>query len=189
MNDIFSTVGRLAAIFSELEIQFALIGGMALQVRGEPRVTRDIDLTVLVGLDLQLDFIEVLVERLPLRSGIGLDFCIENRILLTEFDGVPVDIGLGGFDFEVEMVSRSTIENLTDDVVAPVISAEDLIVMKVFAGRAKDWLDVRGILVRQHGKLDLGSVENRLMPLLELLEEPERLNQLAELIRSLADLE
>jgi hypothetical protein len=51
-------------------------------------------------------------------------------------------------------------------------SAEDLIVMKAFAARPKDWLDVEGIIVRQTGGLDWAYVERHLRPLAELKEAP-----------------
>lgn len=57
-------------------------------------------------------------------------------------------------------------------------SAEDLIVMKAFASRGQDWVDIEGILVRQTGKLDWRYIRNELGPLAELKEEPEILGQL-----------
>lgn len=33
-------------------------------------------------------------------------------------------------------------------------SAEDLVVLKAFAGRDKDWLDIDGVLTRQAGRFD-----------------------------------
>lgn len=47
-------------------------------------------------------------------------------------------------------------------------SAEDLIVHKAFAGRDKDWLDVRGILVRRRETLRMEIVWEELLPLLDL---------------------
>ncbi len=58
-------------------------------------------------------------------------------------------------------------------------SAEDLVVMKAFAARAKDWLDVEGIIVRQTGKLDWPYICGQLQPLAELKEAPEIMDELA----------
>ena len=57
-------------------------------------------------------------------------------------------------------------------------SAEVLVVMKAFAARAKDWIDVEGIIVRQTGQLDWGYIRRHLRPLAELKEAPEILNEL-----------
>jgi hypothetical protein len=47
-------------------------------------------------------------------------------------------------------------------------SAEDLIVMKAFASRGQDWVDVEGIIVRQTGALDWTYIDRQLRPLAEL---------------------
>lgn len=41
-------------------------------------------------------------------------------------------------------------------------------VHKVFAGRAQDWLDVEGVVIRQGASLDRRLIERELRPLLEV---------------------
>ena len=55
--------------------------------------------------------------------------------------------------------------------------------MKAFAGRDRDWLDVRGIIVRQGPALKRDVILDRLMPLVELKEEPEIVDKLKRLFR------
>ncbi len=45
--------------------------------------------------------------------------------------------------------------------------------MKAFAGRAQDWIDIEGILVRQSGWLDRDLVLAELRVLLDLKEDAE----------------
>lgn len=59
---------------------------------------------------------------------------------------------------------------------------DDLIVFKVFAGRAQDWHDVQTILFRQAGMLDVALVREELKPLVDLLEEPERLDRFEQML-------
>ena len=54
-----------------------------------------------------------------------------------------------------------------------ICSAEDLIIQKAVAGRAKDWQDVEGILIEQQGKLNLAYLDNWLAQFAEALEQPE----------------
>lgn len=61
---------------------------------------------------------------------------------------------------------------------------QDLIVMKAFASRPKDWVDLEGIVIRQAGRLDWAYVESQLHPLVALKEEPEILERLAALRRT-----
>jgi hypothetical protein len=49
-------------------------------------------------------------------------------------------------------------------------SAEDLVIHKAFAGRDKDWADIRGIVLRQP-RLDRQLIWSELLPLLELRED------------------
>jgi len=72
---------------------------------------------------------------------------------------------------------------VAEDVSLLTCSAEDLIVLKAFAGRAQDWIDIEGIALRQHHRLDEGLVWQELIPLLELKEDDQtepRLRRLLE---------
>ena len=50
--------------------------------------------------------------------------------------------------------------------------------LKAFASRPKDWVDVDGMLIRQAGRLDWNYVRRQLTPLAELKEAPEILTTL-----------
>ncbi len=54
--------------------------------------------------------------------------------------------------------------------------------MKAFANRARDWEDIKGILIRQGNKLQVKIAYERLLPLLELKEELENLDKLKALV-------
>lgn len=93
--------------------------------------------------------------------------------------GVGIDIALGGMPFEESAVNRSTAYEFAPGIQLVTASAEDLVVMKAFASRPKDWVDVEGILIRQQGRLDWAYIDAHLGPLVELKEEPEILARLA----------
>jgi hypothetical protein len=59
-----------------------------------------------------------------------------------------------------------------------VCSAEDLVVMKAFAARPQDWIDIDGIAIRQHGRLDWTYIYCNLEPLAALKEAPQLVIQL-----------
>jgi hypothetical protein len=52
-------------------------------------------------------------------------------------------------------------------------SAEDLIVLKLFAFRPRDVLDVETVVTCQHAALDWEYIEANLRPLAEVKEQPE----------------
>lgn len=56
----------------------------------------------------------------------------------------------------------------------------------MFAGRERDWLDVRTILIRQGTKLDFMLIQKELKPLLELKEDTEAMLRFEKLYKELA---
>ena len=50
--------------------------------------------------------------------------------------------------------------------------------LKAFADRPKDWLDIEGILIRQSESLDWSYVRAQLAPLAELKDAPELVDRL-----------
>jgi len=85
---------------------------------------------------------------------------------------------LAGLPYEARVVDRSSPWRLDDATTLRTCSAEDLLVMKAFAARDKDWADVTSILERQGLGLDLDLVRRELRPLIEAKEQPEIAAQL-----------
>ena len=80
-------------------------------------------------------------------------------------------------------------ERATDYTIAPSTAIrtsgqEDLIVLKAFAGRPQDWLDIEGIVPRQAGRLDLNLIWGELTPLLELQDDGDSAARLRGLLGS-----
>ena len=154
--------------------RFCFIGGLAVQRWGEPRLTQDADLTVITGFGSEASFVETLLDRFEGRLPDAREFALRNRVLLIRSSGgVPLDLALGAMPFEEHAVARASDFTIAPGVVIRTCSAEDLIVFKAFAGRAKDWLDIEGIAVRHAGRLDERLIWAEVVPLLELKESPE----------------
>ena len=158
---------------------FCFIGGIAVQRWGEPRMTQDVDLTLLTGFGNEEQFTDILLGTLTGRRTDTREFAVNNRVLLARTTGgVDVDIAFGAFPFEERSIQRASAWSWAADQSLITCSAEDLVVHKAFAGRDLDWSDVERILIRQHGKLDLAQVRTELKPLLELKGEMEGLEKL-----------
>lgn len=159
--------------------RFCLIGGLALQRWGEPRETVDVDLTLLTGFGGEAPFIARLLGRFEARIENAAEFARANRVLLLRAtSGVGLDIALAGLPFEELVVDRSSSFTFPLDVSLRTCSAEDLIVLKAFADRPKDWVDIEGIAIRQTGRIDWAYVRRHLAPLVELKEAPTILDRL-----------
>jgi len=154
---------------------FCIIGGLAVLRWGEPRFTRDVDVTLLSGFGREDEFIAPILGggytgRIP-DAG---DFARRNRVLLLNSpQGVPIDIALGGLPFESLAVDRSSLFTFAPECALRTCSAEDLMVQKLFSFRTRDVLDVETVVVRQQGRLDWDYIETQLRPLAEVKDQPE----------------
>ena len=183
LHELVSAALRLQASWIEQEIPFCFIGGLAVQRWSEPRYTRGIDATIFVGFGNEREAAQRHLDSFHARIDDPLEFALLNRVLLIEDDsGCPIDLSLGAMPFEQQMMERSSLE-----AIAPgqdelrICSPSDLIILKTFAGRPQDWLEVRGTIVRSGGQLDWKLIENELATLLELKEEPQSLERLRRL--------
>lgn len=183
LTPILAAAGQLVDFCRARRWLCCLIGGLAVQRWGEPRFTRDADLTLLTGFGGEADFIKSLMAEFAPRRADAEDFAAQSRVLLLRAEnGVDLDVALGALPFEQRVIDRASDYEFRDGCRLPTCSAEDLVVHKVFAGRERDWADVRGVLDRQHGKIDLALVRRELKPLLEAKEEPEALAKFEKLV-------
>ncbi len=109
-------------------------------------------------------------------------------LLLQTASGI--DIALAGLPFEENAVRRSIPVEYAPGIRLRICTAEDLIVMKAFADRPQDRIDLRGILVRQGaGNLDWKYIWEQLTPLAEVKEAPEILAHLELLLSAVRESE
>ena len=160
--------------------RFCFIGGLAVQHWGEPRFTRDVDLTLLTGYGGEERYIDPLLEVFAPRIEDCREFALQNRVLLLKSaEGIGIDVALGALPFEEEAARRSRLIEVEPDAVLRLCSPEDLIVMKAFADRLQDQLDVQRILIRQGVEnLDWTYIALHLAPLCQLKGAPEIVRKL-----------
>jgi hypothetical protein len=145
-------------------------------------LTKDVDLTVLTGFGGEAVVVDLLLARFAGRRPDTREFALQNRVLLIQStDGIGMDVALGALPFEERVMERASEFDFTPGCRLRTCSAEDLIVMKAFANRERDWLDVESVIIRQERQLDWKQIMAELEPLSELKESPEipdRLNRL-----------
>ena len=166
-------------------MSFCVIGGLAVQRWGEPRTTRDVDLTVLAEFGHETEIIERILSNCDFRPRISgaKQFALQSRVLLlSDRSSIPIDVSLAAFPFESDAIHRSSLWGPTEGMTIRTCSAEDLIVYKAFASRERDWQDIRTIVSRQGEALARDQVLADLAPLAELKGEPEILVTLKKLL-------
>ena len=144
-------------------------------------MTRDVDLTLLTGFGGEDPFISALTSEYPSRIPDAAAFARRNRVLLLgTAEGVGIDISLGALPFEECVIQRASLFSFGSGLDIRTCSAEDLVVLKLFASRPLDIRDAESVVVRQKS-LDWGYMEKQLRPLAEAKDDPQILTALARL--------
>lgn len=162
----------LSAALAHLGVRWYVFGAQAVLFWGRPRFTEDIDVTVHLGSLATSRLIESLQDAgFTLRVEGTPAFIAQTRVVPFTFGttGWALDAVLGGPGLEEAFQQRAVQVDVAPGLSVPVISAEDLVVTKVLAGRAKDLDDVRGVLVARSDQLDIDAVRHTLSMLEEAL--------------------
>ncbi len=182
MNELFTTAIEVQEFCDAQGWRSCFIGGLAVQYWGEPRVTRDVDVTLMTGFGNEEVFVEALLGRFGGRMEEAKDFALRHRVLLLRSDGgVAIAIYLGALPFEEGAVARAELRNFGPGLELRICSAEDLIVMKLFALRAIDIRDAESVVTRRGALLDWTYIETQLEPLAEVKQDARILETLVRL--------
>jgi hypothetical protein len=158
-------LGDLGRTLDAAGVDWYLFGAQAALLRGSRRSTADVDVTVFAGSVPTPDLVDRLSDAFALRVEDRDQFVARTRVIPTIHlaTQMPVDIVLGGPGLEEYFLSRC--ERLTIggyEVRVPL--AEDLVVMKLLAGRSRD-LDDAVALVKAGA--ELSAIE----PMIEAIAE------------------
>jgi hypothetical protein len=173
MNDVLQVAWELEKFFRKRGWKFAFIGGIANLAWGEIRTTADVDVSLFTAFGAEMPFVHELIGHFSSRIENAANFALENRVLLLRsIEGIGIDVALAAFDYEQLIIDRRVSVDFGDVRQLTVASAEDLVVMKSFAGRDQDWADVQGIIRRQGRKLDWDYIELHARAMAEIAENP-----------------
>ncbi len=171
---------RLAFALDAAAFPYMIIGGQAVLLYGEPRLTRDVDLTLGADLDRLGDLV-TLAASLGLRPLVNPEEFTRRTLVLPCEDPatrVRVDFILSFSPYERQAIERARAVAMGQAQVR-FAAPEDLIVHKLIAGRPRDLEDVRGVLLKTPD-VDLAYVRRWLREFEEALGRPllERFEQL-----------
>jgi predicted nucleotidyltransferase len=157
-------LARLGETLNESNLPYMIIGGQAVLLYGEPRLTRDIDITLGVDID-HLNALLEMIEKIPLKAlpEDVTEFVKRTMVLpvIDESTGIRVDFIFSFTSYESQAIKRANhIKILGQDV--SFARVEDLIIHKIFAGRPRDMEDVRIILLKNRN-IDTRYIEKWLM--------------------------
>ena len=144
MTSLEAALRRVTGELDDAHIPFALIGGLAVSVRTEPRFTRDADLAVALGTDAEA---EALISRLRSR-GHGIEAIVEQeaagrlatvRLTRSSDSAAPVvDLLFASSGIESEVVADADEIELLPHFTIRVATVGHLIALKVLSRDDED---------------------------------------------------
>ncbi len=164
-DDVYAALARA---FGSLGLRWYVFGAQAAIIHGAVRFTEDIDVTV----DPAGVAPSVLVTALGAEGLLPRfdddEFIAQTRVIPVTHEptGVPVDIVLAGPGIE-DLFFDGARPTMIGNIAVPVARAEDLVAMKILAGRPKDIEDCTAIIAAGAEHFD----EERTRSLLGALEQ------------------
>lgn len=145
------------------ELSFALVGGLAVSVRAEPRFTRDADLAVAVADDTEAEAVVRRFLAIGCRVAASVEQEAMERLATVRLiapsaaeDGSVVDLLFASSGIEREIADAATREEIVPGLILPVATSGHLVAMKVLSegpARFQDSADLLALLA--HGGEDV----------------------------------
>ena len=180
---LVSALRALIAWLDASTVRGVVIGGVAASLLGRPRVTGDIGALVLVAGDDWDAFVAkgARFAIYPRRADV-IAFARRTRVLLLRHDptGIDLDVSVAALPFEYDIVTRGRRRRIAG-LSVPMITPEDLIVMKAIAHRPRDIADIEG-LRDVHPRLDRARIVRLVREFATILEAPELVRDLERIL-------
>ena len=177
-------LGAVASALQEIGAPSMIIGGVAVIAHGVPRLTVDIDATV-VAAGLDVGGLASALARHDIRPRIpdAPAFAAAHQVFLSEHgpSGTAVDVSLAWLPFEQEALDARVSCDYAG-VIIEVPRPEDLVVYKLVASRPRDLDDAEGLLVLHGTGMDLERVRRIVREFASVLEDDQRIRTLERLI-------
>ena len=155
MFNLYHSIHKVQRNLNQAGIDSIVIGGMAVAVWGEPRLTRDVDLKVLVSREQAAMLLELLGrEYRSLADDPAATLRRQGLLFVEDLDGTRIDLLLADTPYDIHAIQRRQAYEVQPGILIQICSPEDLIIYKMISTRPRDAEDVEGIIRRQKESLD-----------------------------------
>lgn len=177
MTPLDRAIHAITELLESLSTHYAIVGGIANAVWGEPRATIDVDVTVSVENDQLHRTVAAIAGRFRAAVSHPDTFVQQTRVLPLDTDeGVRIDVIFALLPFEEEAIRRARRIPIAGRLVA-VVTPEDLLLMKIISERPRDRADAEALVRRRGDQLDRSYLEPRIRELAVVLEREEILDR------------
>jgi hypothetical protein len=177
-------LAALQGALGTLGVRWFLFGAQAAILYGVVRLSADVDVTVDLGKRSVPELVTALAAAgFELRIPDAGRFAEATRVMpfVHRASRLPLDVVLAGPGLEEQFFAGAQ-ERLVGDVRVPVVCAEDLVAMKVLAGRPRDLDDVGAIARVRRDDLDLDRIRVTLRMLERALDRSDLVSELERVV-------
>lgn len=160
MDNLFQSLAAIQHKLEEAGIPSVAIGGLAVSFWGEPRLTRDVDVKVLLSREERGKLLALLADFTPLNADPDEALRRNGIAFFQDPKGIRLDVMLADTVFDETVIGRAQKVTAGTEGMVRVCTAEDLLVYKLVSLRPRDHTDCESIIKRQGDKLDDQYVEN-----------------------------
>src|SRR5215470_7866976 len=175
MSELDHALATISSWLKEKEVPHMVIGGFAVTVWGEPRFTRDLDLTLSVPPDRFEEMVGLICGRFTSLAGDPVKFAAETRVLPVVVESVPADLIFAALPYEEDAIERARPIKV-GGVDVPICAPEDLILHKIVSDRPRDHEDIEGVFRYRHTELDYEYLDPRVSELADALSDRNMLD-------------
>jgi hypothetical protein len=172
MENLFQSILLLQKLLLDAGIPSIVIGGIAVAAWGEPRVTRDVDLKILLSREDADRLLKILSnDYRSLVSNPREMLRKQALVFIQDSLGTRLDLLLADTPYDVMAIQRGRYVEVQPGAAINLCSPEDLIIYKLISTRSRDHEDTKGVVRRQGELLDDNYIVNWLRQFEQALDD------------------
>jgi predicted nucleotidyltransferase len=161
MNHLEILLGKVASLLNDRQQAWALVGGLAVSVRTEPRFTRDVDLAVAVADDPSAEALVYSLNAAGFRVLATVEQQATHRLATVRLapfgdspQGMMLDLLFASSGIEAEICAEAEVLQVFNQTMVPVARLHHLVALKALArddkNRPQDAADLRQLIAAAH---------------------------------------
>jgi len=155
MDNLLLSIQKIQKLLNDATIPSVVIGGIAIAAWGEPRLTRDVDLKILLSRDEREHLLSMLKTGYKMLISNPDEALRKQGLVFIQDDlGTRLDLMLADTPYDRLAIRRGKDVEIQPGIKIRLCTPEDLIIYKLISTRLRDHEDASSVIQRQGSSLD-----------------------------------